>query len=331
MKKILFLVLGLITHVTVMAQSDIRRDTYVYAIKGDDTLHLDVYIDHSIPIKELRPVMIHVHGGGYSAGSRKNVAQEMFNRHFAEMGFVSVSIDYRLGVREDNKYNVTNTKEIMRLATEDLVSATNFILSKEKEWHIDQSTVLTSGGSAGATTILALEHDICNNVNYTKALPKDFNYAGIISHAGAIIMEGDTLKWDKKPCPMLLFHGDKDFAVPFDVAEAAGFTFVGTSYLHRQFKDMQIPHWAYVEKGADHIMAMKPLTNNNEETDKFYHEFIKGKCKSYVYTEWVDEEPSDMTSVDQMLKYVPLYILGFGKYLEEMMVAPIERPENIVF
>lgn len=333
MKKITLSLLGLIAFVAVMAQSNITRDTYVYAIKGADTLHLDIYLDPSIVVKELRPVMIHVHGGGFSAGSRKNAAQEMFNRRYAEQGFVSVSIDYRLAATPENKYNATGIEDIIRIATEDLVSATNFILGKAGELKADPATVLISGGSAGAITCLTLEHDICNHVEYTKALPKGFNYAGIISHAGSIAIPGGgkTLVWAEKPCPMLLFHGDKDFAVPFESGEMLGLTSVGTKYLHEQFKEMKVPHWAYVAKGADHIMAMKALTDNNEESDRFYRSFIVEKCQSIVYTEWEDAEPADMSSVDQMLKYVPLYILGFGKYLEEMENMPIEKPKNIVF
>lgn len=343
MKKYIFSIFGLIAFTAaVMAQSDIRRNTYVYSIKGADTLYLDTYIDHSITVKTPRPVMIYVHGGGFSTGSRKNVGQEIFNRHFAEMGFVSVSINYRLGMAPGNSYNLKSVDQVVRMATEDLVSATTFILSKTNEWQIDPTGIMISGGSAGAITCLTLENDICNHANYTKILPKGFNYSGIISHAGGIPLplKADTLAWKEKPCPMLLFHGDNDFAVPFykgdvplslEEGDKTTLTWVGSKYLHQQFKEMKVPHWIYVAKGADHIMAMRPLTNNNEETDKFYRCFIKDKCQSYVYTEWVDETPADMGSVDQMLKYVPFYILGFGKYSEELENMPIEKPKNIVF
>jgi pimeloyl-ACP methyl ester carboxylesterase len=331
MKKSLFLVFGLMTFGAALAQSNVTRNTYVYSIKGADTLYLDTYIDQSIDVKEHRPVMIYVHGGGFSTGSRKNAGQELFNRHFAEKGFVSVSINYRLALTPENKHNIKGLDDVVRLVTEDVVSATNFILSKADELQIDPATILISGGSAGAIACLTLEHDICNQVDYTKSLPKGFNYAGVISQAGAVLMNGDTLTWAEKPCPILFFHGDNDNAVAFDKSDVMGSTWVGSKYMHRQFKEMQVPHWLYVEKGADHIMAIKPLINNNEVCDRFYRSFIQDKCKSIVYTEWADEEPADMTSVDQMLKYVPLYIIGFGKYLEELENAPVEKPKDIVF
>lgn len=314
-----------------MAQSNITRDTYVYSVKGADTLHLDVYVDRAKQQQSPQPVMLYVHGGGFSMGSRKNAAQEIYNRFWAEQGFVSVAMDYRLAMTEDNKYNVTGLDQIVRIANEDAVSATASLLEKAAELNIDPNMIMISGGSAGAVVCLTLENDICNDVDYTKVLPEGFNYAGIISHAGALSMQNDTLIWAKKPCPILFFHGDKDIAVPFEKSEIMGSTWVGPKYLQRQFKAMEVPHWIYFEKGADHVMAMKPLTNNNLEQEKFYNSFIKDKCKSMVFTEWIDETPADMTSVESMLQYVPMYILGFGKYLEEIDFGQLEVPKEIVY
>lgn len=331
-KKSLLLMLGFTFSGFVAAQSGVTRDTYVYSVKGADTLHMDVYVDHSPKFKEeKRPVMIYIHGGAWSAGSRKNAAQEVFNRHFAELGCLSVSIDYRLGLAEGNTYGLKSMEEIVRIGNEDLIDATNFILSKEKEWNIDPKTVMLSGGSAGAINSLTIEYDICNDAAYTKRLPDGFNYAGIISQAGCIEMKTDTLIWNKKPCPMLLFHGTNDGALPVDKGGLMGSTWAGTKYIHRQLAEMDVPHWTFIEKGADHVIAMKCLTDNNTETDAFFHKFIKEKNKSIVYTEWADKEPKGMASVDEMIKYAPLYILGFGKYLEELDFNNIEKPKGIVY
>ncbi len=354
MKKIILFIIGLIAFGTAEAKSDIVRQTYIYSIKGADTLRLDTYIDKNAEVKGKRPVMIYIHGGGYCAGSRKNVAQEIYNRHFAELGFVSVSIDYRLAMitpdkgdtdkdlwnsadkkkndKKKNKYGISCVYDVVKIANVDVIDATNFLLSKANELNIDSSCIMISGGSAGATTCLTLEYDICNNASYTKKLPEGFNYAGIISHAGAIDVKADTtLTWQRKPCPVLFFHGDKDFAVPFEHNVIAGENWYGTKRLISEFRKMDVPFWAFIMKGADHIMAMKPLTDNNAETDKFVEEIIKNKKQSFVYTEWTDKPAPDMSSVEQMLKYVPMYILGFGKYMEEMDWNHIAKPKNIVF
>jgi poly(3-hydroxybutyrate) depolymerase len=345
---------------SAMAKSGIVRSTYVYSIKGADTLHLDTYIDTSAVVKGKRPMMIYVHGGGFAVGNRRNVAQEIYNRHFAEMGFVSVSIDYRLAmpkqipdatkgkpvttskkknkkgkkdaVDNDNKCNVKSLYEVVKIADEDVIDATNFLLSKAGELNIDSTQVMISGGSAGAITCLTLEYDICNNAPYTKKLPANFNYCGIISHAEAIDNRSDTvLTWSNKPCPILFFHGDKDMIVPFDHGVIGSENWFGDKHILPDMRKMQVPYWSFVMKGADHIMAMKPLTDNNAETDKFIEEIIKGKKQSYINTEWEDAVAPDMSSTDNMLKYVPMYILGFGKYMEEMDWSHITKPKNIVY
>jgi poly(3-hydroxybutyrate) depolymerase len=356
MKKIILLFLGLMALGSAEAKSNVERQTYVYSIKGADTLHLDTYIDKSAEVKGKRPVMIYIHGGGYVTGSRKNVAQEIFNRHFAEMGFVSVSIDYRLAMPQqmnaapakpavadkkkgkkktntnNNKYGITGVYDVVKIANEDVVDATNFLLSKASELNIDSSCVMISGGSAGAITCLTLEYDLCNNAPYTQKLPAGFNYGGIISHSGAIDTRSDTtLTWPRKPCPILFFHGDKDPLVPLEHGVIGGDNWYGDKRIIPDMQKMQISYWSFIMKGADHIMAMKPLTDNNAETDKFVNEIIKGKKTSYVYTEWTDAEAPDMSSVEHMVKYVPMYILGFGKYMEEMDWSNIAKPQSIVY
>lgn len=348
MKRILLFILVFVTFRLLSAQTHITRKTYIYSIKGADTLRLDTYIDDTAAVKGKRPVMIYVHGGGFSMGSRKNVAQEIFNRHFAEKGFISVSIDYRLALsqptpnsastsstadkKKSNRYNIATLYDAVRIADEDVVDATNFILSKANEWKVDSTCIMISGGSAGAITCLTLEYDLCNHAPYTQKLPEGFNYAGIVSQAGAICLHKEkALTWERKPCPILFFHGDKDSLVPIEHKVIAGEHWFGDKMILPDMRKMHVSYWSFVEKGADHIMAMKPLTDNNAETDKFVDEMVKGKKQAYVYTEWAEETAPDMSSAEHMLKYVPMYILGFGKYIDEMDWSNIPKPTGIVY
>ena len=38
-----------------------------------------------------------------------------------------------------------------------------------------------------------------------------------------------------------------------------------------------------------------------------------------------------MSSVDEMVKAVPLYIIGFGKYLDELDFENVEKPQRVVY
>jgi len=337
---ILFTFFTLLAPFTLSAQHQIERTTEVYAIKGQDTLLLDIYLDKILATQEARPVMIYVHGGAWSAGSRKNAAQQMFCQHLAETGIVSVAINYRLGLAEGNIYGAKNMTEVVRLGTEDIIDATLYLLSKKEELNINSDQIMLSGGSAGAINSLTLEYDICNDEPYTHRLPEGFNYAGIISQAGCIEILGNDLHWDKTPCPMLLMHGDlngvSDGALPIvkgkiEVEGMNDHPWGGTLYIDSLLNEILAPHWTYIERGADHCIAMKTLTDNHAETDQFIQEYVLGKRDCIKFTDIRDKEPVSMNGVENMVKFAPLYILGFGKYLEEIDWNNMQAPSQVVY
>lgn len=338
MKRILFFLFCLIPLVAD-AQPEVTRQTYTFCTKNGEDWLMDVYTIADTTHTP-RPVMIYEHGGAWSAGSRKNAGQEVFNRHLAELGIVSISIDYRLGLIEGNPYGVTNMTDVVRLGTEEFIDATLFVLAHQQEWNIDPTKIMLSGGSAGAINALTLENDLCNGEAYTKRLPEGFDYAGIISHAGCVEVLHDELVWGRKPCPMLLFHGDlngvSDGALPHgkSIIEVEGMNnhpWAGTLYIDKQLTEMGAPHWTIIERGADHCIAMKCLTENNAETDQFIREFVLEGKDRIRFTEVKDKEPVSMAGVENMVKFAPLYILGFGKYLEEIDWSNLEAPTHTVY
>lgn len=342
-KKIAIFATLLTVTISSMAQSvEVSRDNEIFAIKGKDTLKIDAYYAPKLQVKpEGRPVMVYIHGGGFVGGERKNVAQEIFCRYLAERGWLAVSVDYRLaGVRKNpdgtiyNPYHVDGTVSAVRIACEDVVAATNYILG-HKAWKANPKQVTLGGGSAGAITTLQLIYDAANDVAYTRKLPKGFAYAGGISQAGCICtpVSEDTLVWKRKPCPIMFFHGDKDILVPLDIINASwgDCKLFGTNYIARQMKSMGLPYWKWIEKDADHVLAMKPLTNYLEEQYRFLNDFCLKGLKSTVNTVVEDKEPGAMGTVDLMLKYVPMYLLGYGKYMEEMDWNHISKPTEIKY
>ena len=175
-------------------------------------------------------------------------------------------------------------------------------------------------------------YDACNEEAYTQKLPQGFAYAGAISQAGCIgvDMTQNALNWKKKPCPIMFFHGSEDKVVPLESAQLDCQLF-GTLTIVSQMQEMGVPYWKWIEKGADHIMAMKPLTTYLEEQYRFLNDFVANGLQSTVNTEVADKEPASMSSVEKMIEYVPLYILGYGKYLDEIDWSNIQKPANIVY
>ena len=141
------LVLGMVMGLAagMQAQSEIvARETRAFSILGKDTLKIDAFINPQSEVKtEGRPVMLYIHGGGFTAGDRVNAAQEVFLRYMAERGWLALSVDYRLAgitTNEDgsvkNPYNVDGTLTAIRIACSDVVDATNFVL-KQADWKAD--------------------------------------------------------------------------------------------------------------------------------------------------------------------------------------------------
>ena len=162
---------------------------------------------------------------------------------------------------------------------------------------------------------MTLEYDICVGEEYTQKLPQGFNFAGIVSHAGSVVIPDDKISWGKKPCPLLLMHGTKDQAVSFELARLPGAVLAGSKHIHEQLVEMKASHWLYEETGADHIVALKPLQHNFGEIDTFLEKFVINPRQAIVRTVWSDEDPDSM---GKMGKVVPLYIAGWGKTDEEV-------------
>ncbi|WPV02007.1 alpha/beta hydrolase [Mucilaginibacter sp. cycad4] len=311
MKRVLLIIIVCLMAITsVLAQSSIKKQTIAYSVKDTIHLRLDKYVDNSVPYQGKRPVLVYVHGGGFATGSRINALQIKYLKHFTAQGFVAISIDYRLGLANNKQPDQETIMKAVSLGYGDLIDATAFILSKANEWNIDTSKIIISGGSAGAIACLTAEYDICSNGEFSARLPKGFNYAGVISQAGNVIIHQDTLTWKRQPCPMLLMHGSKDQLVTFNSASFEGNLYAGSNYIHNQLVKLNYPHWLYEEQGADHIVALKPLQYNFGEIDTFIDKFVMKGYQSIVHTVWADFKPDSM---QDMMKVVPLYIQGWDK------------------
>ncbi len=263
--------------------SSAAMETYEYAIKGTDTLRMDVYRDPSFTGK--RPVLMYQFPGGWESGTRKDMGGEMFPlfRPFAAMGYVVVSIDYRLGylkARKDGRVSdislttvieeghlddpaVTSaTMDAIEMAVEDMYDATSFIIGHAKEWNIDPDNIIAMGGSAGAGNVLTGEYWRANGTELArKLLPKGFAYSAVIPCAGAIWHKSDEpVVWKNKPAPLIFFHGTADAIIPFDetVCQKAGVTLSGPGSMLDDLEKAGATYVMYAVEGGDHLLAAQP-------------------------------------------------------------------------
>lgn len=108
---------------------------------------LDFYKAES---KEPTPVVFHIHGGGWRAGSKNAVGAKTY----LAAGISVVSVEYRF-VQEAGE-----VEPPVKAPLSDAARALQFVRSKAAEWNLDKTRIGATGGSAGACSSLWLAfHD----------------------------------------------------------------------------------------------------------------------------------------------------------------------------
>lgn len=214
MKKHLILLFTLIALTSAYAQ-EFKTVTYF----ANDTLKLemDIFIPKT-KSKEKLPLLVHVHGGGFSGGERSN--DHIFTKQAAAQGFVAANITYTLYMKGKNfscDGILPEKIKAIQIAANQMQQAVIYFLKNQETYNIDPKKVFISGSSAGAETVLhAAFWDKKMMKIYLGQLPADFKYAGIVSGSGAIM--DINLITPKNMVPVMFFHGSCDTTVPYATA-----------------------------------------------------------------------------------------------------------------
>lgn len=207
--KLIFIFFTLFPFI-ISAQDVILKQTFTYR----DTLKLDFYSKKDVDVA--RPILVVVHGGGFSGGKRDNKLEVKFAKEMAAQGYAVASISYRL-TRKGKSFGCDCPAEdkikTFVAATEDITDATIYLQSRSSELKFDISKTILLGSSAGAEGVL---NTAFMKGDYRfKHIPK-FPIAGIISLAGAVVNAAYITEENK--VPVLFFHGIKDNLVPYATA-----------------------------------------------------------------------------------------------------------------
>jgi acetyl esterase/lipase len=124
------------------AQSDFPPDlTEIYAVRPQQDMAIDLYLPK--PSQALAPIVIFVHGGGWSGGSRKQF--HWHARQLANMGFLAGSISYRLsGVAP------------YPACIDDVQAAVRWLKKYSPRFNADASRLGAVGSSAGGHLVAML-------------------------------------------------------------------------------------------------------------------------------------------------------------------------------
>lgn len=191
----------------------------VYAQKkdyqqNDISLQLDLYQPENDSF-EKRPVIIWVHGGGMYTGSKNSYWDPVTELapEFAQKGYVSISIDYRLNPEWESTGAFNET---MKNAAEDVASAVEWVRENAEEYGLNPNYIALAGYSSGA--------EIVDNMYYSNYLVNetDFDKSGI---KAVVSISGNRLFYDTSASSgdshtnCLILHGDADDINPYSDAQ----------------------------------------------------------------------------------------------------------------
>jgi poly(3-hydroxybutyrate) depolymerase len=265
--------------------------TYTYSSKNGQKLDIDVY-SPVFDSEEHRAVVIYVHGGAFTGGTRNSPDIVQFCKKLAGYGYVCASISYRL-TRKDIPTGfgcdcpATDKLNTFQAAVQDLQDATFFLIERRESFSIDPQRIILAGSSAGAETVLntAYQPPMCYGLDSGPV-----SYAGVISMAGAI---PDTVKiYPESAIPSLLFHGTCDDLVPYATAphryckkEQPGYLLLyGSWSIADKLAKLHVPYWLYTTCGGGHEMAGKPMTEYFDVITKFCYDFVIQKNGKSCHT-----------------------------------------------
>lgn len=303
------LLLALFASVAVHAQQ-IEKRTFVYAVRDTDTLRLDRYTVPSTDSRQ-RPCLLFAFGGGFVSGTRDDARYLPFFEYYAQRGYAVVSVDYRLGLKKAMVQGSLDAQTFpqafistLAMAATDFYDATNYLLAHAAEWGIAPAGIVACGSSAGAITVLMCEYGLANGHPLARELPEGFDYAGVISFAGAIFDMREQLRWARKPAPIMLFHGDADRNVPYDVLRYDRAAFFGSKQIAESLTACKAPRWFYSAANVDHALATRPMYENRFEIDAFLEKLVRQRLPltidTFVTSADAPEVPKNFTIGDYL-------------------------------
>lgn len=175
-----------------------------------------------------RPLIIYVHGGGFTSGSRSYPSVKSICRRMANKGYAVANIDYRLDPNFD-LYNSNSDRRAMTDAMHDAKQAIRYFKANATAYKIDTSLVFIGGESAGAITSMMASFvdkqaemntypmaNPNNPIGSTSNLNMSNSVKGTLCLCGMIL---DTLAMELPTDPSILWtHGTNDNIIPISLA-----------------------------------------------------------------------------------------------------------------
>ena len=230
----------------------------VFGKAGNTDLHLDIYKPSGGPQK--RMAMIHIHGGGFTAGSKDTLANRV--APFVGLGYVAIPVQYRLIGEARWPAQIEDVKAAIRWTR---ANASSLEVDPEKIAVVGYSAgghlALFAAGTAnrpefegkngtpgGSTQVAAC----CAYYPATEVRPQPDGSANPLLPAGsdeAAHRAASPLTYVAKAFPpTVIFHGTADVTIPLESSER----------LFKQFREVQVPAEFHAFEGVPHAFDSNP-------------------------------------------------------------------------
>ncbi|MFT4526593.1 MAG: hypothetical protein ACI85F_002768 [Bacteroidia bacterium] len=225
---------------------------------------LDIYEPEGDTVSN-RPVIIFQFGGGYLIGDKLFPPAPSYCPRWAELGYVCVSINYRLGF---SPVSSGSAERAVYRGVQDLQAALRFLCEFSDEYGIDTNRIIVTGNSAGAVSTfhstfmepsqappsylgfgIGLDSYSLGGVfesgnNYWNN--EEVRAAGIICNWGAMLDTNHIGDGTDDWVPTIMFHGTEDDAVPYVEGEPFNSPFFpsvqGSYLINERLDNTTIPH-----------------------------------------------------------------------------------------
>ena len=249
--------------------------TDTYSTANSTTLLVDIYqpVGDSIAA---RPLIVLAHGGSFVTGTRNDdVTIDSLCVHFARRGYVTASIDYRLGdplgMITDSTVAIT---EVMQAISDGKAAVRYFVKDRStvNKYRIDTNNIYVGGNSAGAVLYMHVCYidsvgECPTDIQTTMAANGGFEgnsgnagyttkFKAVINLAGALNEVGFVSPGDK---PSVNAQGDADSTVPYHCADPniggahIHVNLCGLGELEPRYDSLGIYHMSHVFPGQGHV------------------------------------------------------------------------------
>ena len=262
---------------------DIKKETFEFAKRDTAILKLDVYTHPGMAKNS--PCIIFVFGGGFTTGKRDEPFYNTYFNTLVQNKYVVVSISYRLSLKGPKRFTNFNTKPLKTAvdkAVEDLFDATKWVIKNASTIGIDTTKIILSGSSAGAMVVLQGDFEKRNKTDLGMKLANDFQYAGVVAFAGAVISDQGRLRYRINPAPTLMFHGTRDKMIFYNRLSFFNRSLNGSNQIASVFKRHNYPYYFYRVVGMGHEIAARPMEHNLQNILWFLDQYVMNQKRYQI-------------------------------------------------